>query len=41
MEQQTAEKVKLYGKVEPQGDSIPINVVTFAVPDAVPEYLEI
>ena len=41
MEKQTAEKVKLYEKVEPPGEPIPINVKPFVVPDAAPEDSEI
>ena len=36
MEKQTAERVKLYGKVEPPGEPIPINVTPFDVPDSTP-----
>ena len=41
MEKQTAERVKLYGKVEPPGEPIPINVTPFDVPDSTPGDREI
>ena len=41
MEKQTAERVELYGKVEPPGDSIPINVDPYNVEDEVPKDPEI
>jgi len=37
MEKQTAERVKLYEKVEPPGEPIAINAKPFVVPDAAPE----
>ena len=41
MEQQTAERVELYGRVPPPGDPIPINVDAFDVNDGVPPDEEI
>ena len=38
---QTAERKELYGKVEPPGEPIPINVEPAEVPDACPEDAEI
>ena len=36
MEKQTKERVDLYGKVEPPGDTIPINIEPFEINDAIP-----
>ena len=41
MEKQTAERIKLYEKVEPPGEPIPINVEPYAIPDASPTESEI
>ena len=41
MEKQTAERVKLYEKVEPPGEPIPINAKPFVVTDVAPEDSEI
>ena len=41
MEKQTQERIKLYEKVEPPGDTIPINVEPFETPDAASEESDI
>ena len=41
IEKQTAERVNLYGKAEPLGDPIPINIEPSNVPDTTPEDREI